>query len=296
MTSRCCDERFNEDLPDSIRKGQRITGMVASQARSWRCSRASGVSARRGSSGTVLSELLPHTSGIADEICVVALAVTPRRSITTRRSRFSRPGASFPGRPSMGAWVDYGLGRINENLPSFVVLISVNKASTPARRSSRASGAAGFLPSAHQGVRFRCGGDPVLYLRTRPASTRRRRRRCSTARPSSTGRTAREAGDPEIETRIAQAEMAFRMQTSVPDLIDLAGEPRARPRACYGEDVRKQPAPLRATACSRGGSPSAACASSSSITAAGTTTATCRAPARAAEDTDQAARGAGRAT
>ncbi|MCX6932284.1 MAG: DUF1501 domain-containing protein, partial [Verrucomicrobia bacterium] len=166
-------QRFNEDLPDSVRRGQRITGMVASQSRlavqpsKWDFKPG-------GKSGTVISDLLPRIRDIADEICVIRSmhteAINHDPAIT-----FFQSGSQLPGRPSMGAWTDYGLGKINENLPSFVVLLSVNKARSGQGLLARLWGS-GFLPSQHQGVQFRSAGEPVLYLNDPPGLTRERRR------------------------------------------------------------------------------------------------------------------------
>ena len=228
-------QRFNEDLPDSIRQGQRITGMVASQARlalqpsKWKFT-------PHGQSGTMLSELLPHTASIADEICVVRSmfteAINHDPAIT-----FFQTGSQQPGRPSMGAWLDYGLGRSNENLPSFVVMISVNKAAAGQGLLARLWGS-GFLPSAHQGVQFRGTGEPVLYLNDPPGITRERRRLMLETTNALNAQNFTKVGDPEIETRIAQAEMAFRMQSSVPDLMNLAGE-SPHVLESYGADVNQ---------------------------------------------------------
>ncbi len=228
-------ERFDEDLPDSIRKGQRITGMVASQARL-------AVQPSRwdfqpgGQCGTRISDLMPHTRRITDEICVIRSmhteAINHDPAIT-----FFQTGSQLPGRPSMGAWMDYGLGRLNENLPSFVVLISVNKENAGQGLLARLWGS-GFLPSAHQGVQFRSAGEPVLYLNDPAGLTRERRRLMLDGIAALNRRNLERAGDPEIETRIAQAEMAYRMQSSVPELMDLKGEPEHILES-YGPDVRQ---------------------------------------------------------
>lgn len=228
-------QRFNEDLPDSIRKGQRITGMVASQSR-LAVQPSKWTFQPSGQSGTVLSELLPHTRGIADDICVVRSmfteAINHDPAIT-----FFQTGSQLPGRPSMGAWTDYGLGRINENLPSFVVLISVNKDKPGQGLLARLWGS-GFLPSAHQGVQFRGAGEPVLYLNDPPGITRERRRLMLDGIAELNRQNFAQVGDPEIETRIAQGEMAYRMQSSVPELMDLAGEPE-HVLESYGADVKE---------------------------------------------------------
>jgi hypothetical protein len=228
-------ERFNEDLPDSIRKGQRITGMVASQARlalqpsKWNF-------APGGQSGTRISDLLPHTRAIADDICVIRSmhteAINHDPAIT-----FFQTGSQQPGRPSMGSWVDYGLGSLNQNLPAFVVLVSVNKEKAGQGLLARLWGS-GFLPSRHQGVQFRSAGEPVLYLNDPDGITRERRRVMLDGLGELNSLAHARAGDPEIETRISQYEMAYRMQASVPELMELKGEPE-HVLKLYGEDVQQ---------------------------------------------------------
>jgi len=229
-------ERFDQDLPDSIRKGQRITGMVASQAR-LAVQPSKYTFAPSGKSGTTLSDLLPHTRTIVDDICLIRSvhteAINHDPAIT-----FFQTGSQLPGRPSMGAWTDYGLGRLNDNLPSFVVLISVNKDKPGQGLLSRLWGS-GFLPSAHQGVQFRGAGDPVLYLSNPEGMTPERRRLLLDGMAELNRESFTRFGDPEIETRIQQAEMAYRMQSSVPDLMELGTEPE-HVLESYGEDV-KQP-------------------------------------------------------
>ncbi len=225
--------RFNEDLPDSVRQGQRITGMVASQARL--ALQPSKFDFKPGGTcGTRISDLLPFTREIADELCVIRSvhteAINHDPAIT-----FFQSGSQLPGRPSMGAWVDYGLGRSNENLPSFVVLVSVNAKRAGQGLLARLWGS-GFLPSAHQGVQFRGAGDPVLYLNDPAGMTRERRRTMLDGIADLNRLQHEQSGDPEIETRIAQFEMAYRMQASVPELMDLKGEP-AHVLESYGPDV-----------------------------------------------------------
>ena len=226
-------QRFNEDLPDSVRRGQRITGMVASQAR-LAVQPSKWAFQPGGRSGTAFSDLLPHTRGIADELCVVRSmhtdAINHDPAIT-----FFQTGSQLPGRPSMGAWTDYGLGRINENLPSFVVLVSVNKKNAGQGLLARLWGS-GFLPSQHQGVQFRSAGEPVLYLTDADGITRERRRAMLDGVAELNRLQFAQSGDPEIETRISQYEMAYRMQRSVPELMDLGGESAAI-RESYGPDV-----------------------------------------------------------
>jgi hypothetical protein len=227
--------RFDEDLPDSVRRGQRITGMVASQAR-LALQPSKFAFQPGGQCGTLISDLLPHTRAIADDICVIRSmhteAINHDPAIT-----FFQSGSQLPGRPSMGAWTDYGLGRLNDNLPSFVVLVSVNKKNAGQGLLARLWGS-GFLPSRHQGVQFRSAGEPVLYLDDAPGITRERRRLMLDTLGELNRHQLAQSGDPEIETRIAQYEMAYRMQRSVPDLMDLAGESAATLES-YGPDVQE---------------------------------------------------------
>jgi uncharacterized protein (DUF1501 family) len=210
------------ELPASIRMGQRITGMTAGQ-KSFPCAAPIFKFEQHGQSGAWISELLPHIASITDEIAIVKSlnteAINHDPAIT-----FLQTGSQQPGRPSFGAWLSYGLGSENDNLPTFVVMISQgsgNKTDQPI--FSRLWGA-GFLPSEHQGVRFRAGADPVLYL-SNPAGIDQDARRAMLDGVGDLNRLAADSiGDPEIDTRISQYEMAFRMQSSVPELTDLSGE------------------------------------------------------------------------
>ena len=229
-------ERFNEDLPDSVRKGQRISGMVASQARLALQPSKFGFQ-RGGQTGAVISDLLPHTRAIADDICLIRSmhteAINHDPAIT-----FFQTGSQQPGRPSMGSWVDYGLGRLNENLPSFVVLISVASQGGAGQGLLARLWGSGFLPSRHQGVQFRGSGEPVLYLSDPDGITRERRRLMLDGIAELNRKQFTAAGDPEIETRISQYEMAYRMQASVPELMELKNEPESV-LELYGDDVQK---------------------------------------------------------
>ena len=228
--------RFDQDIPPSIFGGQRVTGMVAQQDRFPVVPTMYGFK-QYGRSGTWLSELLPHTGEIADRICVLRAmnteAINHDPAIT-----FIQTGSQLPGRPCLGSWVDYGLGSENENLPAFVVLNSTPSNGMPDQGLLARLWGAGFLPSKYQGVQFRSAGDPVLHLSNPPGLTRERRRSLLDGLASLNERQHRRAGDPEIETRIAQYEMAFRMQASVPELVDMSGEPE-HVHALYGVDSRK---------------------------------------------------------
>src|SRR5215216_5298080 len=222
-----------QDLPDSVRKGQRLTGMSAHQAR---LPLAGSIFkfAQHGKSGAWVSELMPHTAKMADELCFV-------RSLHTEHINhdpaitFFQTGHQLPGRPSMGAWLSYGLGSANENLPAFVVLISKDRIDQPLY--ARLWGNA-FLPSIHQGVQFRGGSDPVLYLRDPDGLPAAARRKMLDRLAELHALQFTDLGDPEITARVAQYEMAYRMQTSVPEVADLSGESAAT-FDLYGPEARQ---------------------------------------------------------
>ncbi|HEY3837487.1 MAG TPA: DUF1501 domain-containing protein [Bryobacteraceae bacterium] len=229
-------EQFGKDIPSSIFGGQRITGMVAQQDH-FPVAPTKYAFSQHGESGMWLSELLPHTSKIVDQICLLhgmnTEAINHDPAIT-----FIQTGSQLPGRPSMGSWVEYGLGSENGNLPGFVVLNSLPSNGMPDQGLLSRLWGAGFLPSKYQGVQFRSGVDPVLYLSNPPGIDRERRRTLLDGIAELNNREHERANDPEIETRISQYEMAFRMQASVPDLVDISKEPD-HIHELYGEDSRK---------------------------------------------------------
>jgi hypothetical protein len=228
-------QRFDEELPDSIRQGQRITGMTSGQTRFpvapsiFRFSRYPN-----SQDGAWISELMPHTGSVAHELCIVRSmrtnAINHEPGIT-----FFQTGNEQPGRPSFGSWVSYGLGSANDNLPTFVVLIAQGFGNMQAL-SARFWGS-GFLPSEHQGCSLRGGADPVLYLRDPDGVTRADRRRMLDLALELDERETARTLDPEIRARIAQHEMAYRMQMSVPELVDFSDED-AETLALYGPEVR----------------------------------------------------------
>ena len=225
-----------EELPASVRMGQRITGMTSSQSSLPLASSVFDFK-QYGQSGTWLSELLPHHGKIVDDIAIIKTintdAINHDPAIT-----FIQSGSQQPGRPSMGSWVSYGLGSQNRELPSFVVLISQQSGlNTDQPLFSRLWGN-GFLPSKYQGVNFRSSGDPVLFLSDPDGIDRTTRRRMLDAMAELNRMRLQQFGDPEIETRISQYEMAYKMQTSVPDLMDLSKEPESTFKM-YGPDSRK---------------------------------------------------------
>jgi Protein of unknown function (DUF1501) len=226
------NEKNGEQLPASVRSGQRLTGMSAQQA-SIPLAGSAFKFAQHGQSGAWLSELLPHHREIVDDVCFVKSmfteAINHDPAIT-----FFQTGSQIAGRPSMGAWLSYGLGSMNDDLPSFIVLVSASKADQPLYARLWGSG---FLDSKFQGVQFRAGHDPVLYL-SNPDGVCRSGRHAMLENLSELNRHQFEQElDPEIESRIAQYEMAFRMQTSVPEVTDLSGE-SASTFDMYGPDSR----------------------------------------------------------
>ncbi len=215
-------EHFGQDLPASVRMGQRITGMTSGQ-KTLPIAPSMFKFAQHGKAGTWVSELLPNMATIADEMAVVTSLNTEAINHDPATT-FIQTGSQQPGRPSLGAWLSYGIGSMSKNLPAFVVQISQgsgNKTDQPI--FSRLWGN-GFLPSEHQGVRFRSGKDPVLYL-SNPEGVNREGRRNMLDAVSELNKLAEQSfGDPEINTRIEQYEMAYRMQASVPELTDLSKE------------------------------------------------------------------------
>lgn len=213
-------EMNGQDLPESIRGSQRLTGMSAGQT-SLPLAGSHFDFRQYGQSGAWISDLMPYTAQIADELCFVKSmyteAINHDPAIT-----FLQTGSQFPGRPSIGAWVSYGLGTENENLPSFVVLVTKNKMGQPLY--SRLWGN-GFLPAEHQGVQFRSGKDPVLYLANPPGMDGTDRRRQLDHLNQLQQQGYDEYEDPEILARMSQYEMAFRMQTSVPEVMNVEDEP-----------------------------------------------------------------------
>lgn len=214
------NEMNGERLPDSVRQGQRLTGMSANQT-SLPLAGSIFKFAQHGQSGAWFSDLLPHTAAIADDLCFVKSlyteAINHDPAIT-----FLQTGSQLAGRPSIGAWLSYGLGSDNENLPAFVVLITKNKGDQPLYARLWGSG---FLPSTHQGVQFRAGSDPVLHLSNPDGVSAASRRALLDRLRDLHEAKLEQTGDPALEARVAQYEMAFRMQTSVPEATDLSGEP-----------------------------------------------------------------------
>ena len=226
-----------QELPASLREGKRLSTMTSEQGK-YPILPAIKPFKQYGSNGTWLSEMIPHTGSIADEICLVRSmhtdAVNHAPGVT-----FFLTGSQIPGRPSMGAWVAYGLGSMTEDLPAFVVMTSSDEKKTCGQLFYDYYWGSGFIPSKYQGVRFRSEGDPVLYLNNPPGMPPELRRKVLDDIAALDKKRLEAYGDPEIETRIAQYELAFKMQTSVPELADVSKEPRSV-LEMYGPDVEKK--------------------------------------------------------
>jgi hypothetical protein len=225
------NEMNGQELPDSVRQGQRLTGMTAYQA-SLPMAGAQFEFKQHGQSGAWISELLPHTATVADDLCFVKSMYTEAINHDPGVT-FMQTGSPFAGRPSIGAWLSYGLGTENENLPAYVALVTRAKSGQPLYARLWGSG---FLPSEHQGVQFRSGKDAVLYLEN-PGVSRESRRMLLDRLAEMHALHQEQNADPRLEARIAQYEMAFRMQASAPEVTDISGEPDSVLDE-YGPDVR----------------------------------------------------------
>lgn len=221
-----------QETPESIFNGQRLTGMTAGQS-SFPVARSVFEFKQHGQSGQWMSETMPHLAKVADELCIVKSmhtdAINHDPAIT-----FLQTGFQIAGRPSIGAWLSYGMKELNKNLPKFVAMISGNSGQPLYDRLW----GSGFLPSIHQGVRFRSGKDPVLYLNNPDGLSDKMRRQTLDDLGKMNRLFNQQVTDPEVEARIAQYEMAYRMQSSVPSLTDIHDEPEHTFKL-YGEDARK---------------------------------------------------------
>ncbi|HZV36859.1 MAG TPA: DUF1501 domain-containing protein, partial [Verrucomicrobiae bacterium] len=218
-------EYHGKELPGSVRMGQRITGMTAGQS-SFPCVAPMFEFKQHGQCGAWLSELLPHIGSVADEIAFIKTVNTEAINHDPATT-FIMTGSQQPGRPSMGAWLSYGIGTENKQLPTFIVMISQGSGNKTDQPIFARLWGNGFLPSEHQGVRFRAGANPVLYLSNPPGIDSASRRELIDAVDQLNTMAKKAFGDPEINTRIAQYEMAYRMQTSVPELADISKEPQS---------------------------------------------------------------------
>jgi len=223
------------DLPESVRQGQRLTTMTSGQG-AFKCVAPMFNFKRVGERGTWINpEVLPHTAKVVDDIAIIRSmhteAINHDPAIT-----YINTGRQQPGRPSFGSWISYGLGSENQNLPAYVVFVSVG--AMPGQALYSRLWGSGFLPSRHQGVQFRGGGDPVLYLSNPPGVDGLARRKMLDGIARLNAQHFERSGDPEIQARIAQYELAFRMQTSIPELMDVSQETAAT-LDMYGPEARK---------------------------------------------------------
>ena len=230
------ENRRGEDLPESIRQGQRLTTMTSGQSK-FPVAPSMFKFAQHGKSGMWFSELMPQMASLADNWCQIRSmhteAINHDPAIT-----FCQTGSQLAGRPSIGSWISYGLGSQNKDLPAYVVLTSFGTGRPDDQPLYDRLWGAGFLPSQHQGVKFRNKGDAVLYLSNPQGMDSQRRRRTLDRLDQLNRQHFDQLGDPEIQTRISQYEMAFRMQSSVPDLLRVADEP-AHVLEKYGPDVKR---------------------------------------------------------
>ena len=228
------DRYFDKDLPDSVRMGQRLTTMTSGQKR-FPIAPSKFSFQQYGQAGAWISELLPHTASVVDELAIIKSlhteAINHDPAIT-----YIQTGSQIPGRPSLGAWLSYGLGTMNRDLPDFVVMTATWTGRKSAQALYERLWGTGFLPSRHAGVALRAQGDPVLYLSNPEGVSAQTRGEMLAALSKLNRKLYDEIGDPEINTRIAQYEMAYRMQTSVPELTNIASEPK-HILDMYGPDV-----------------------------------------------------------
>lgn len=227
------NEDHGKELPDSVRQGQRLTGMSGNQS-SLPIAGSAFKFARHGKSGAWMSELWPNLAKVVDDLSFIKSVHTEAINHDPAITMF-QTGHQLAGRPSFGAWLSYGLGHANENLPTFVVLASKDRAEQGLYARLWGNG---FLPSIHQGVQFRSGKDAVLYLQNPDGVTAENRRRMLDRFAELQAEQSKETNDPEVAARTAQYEMAYRMQTSVPEVMDLSKEP-ADVLKLYGPDVSK---------------------------------------------------------
>ena len=230
------EEYFDKDLPESVRNGQRITTMTSGQQR-FPVAPSLFKFQQYGKHGAWFSELLPNLGSIADDLCVVKSmyteAINHDPAIT-----FIQTGSELPGRPSTGAWISYGIGSPNQDLPAFVVLTSRLAAGSATQALFSRLWGSGWLPTKHQGVALRSSGDPVLYLSNPPGVSAATRRKMLDGLSALNQQHLSQQGDPEIAARTAQYEMAFKMQTSVPELIDISKEEK-HVLEMYGPEVNQ---------------------------------------------------------
>ena len=229
-------EYYDKDLPQSVRMGQRLTTMTSGQAR-FPIAPSKFKFTQPGKNGMWVSELLPYTGRMVDDMCFIRSmhteAINHEPAIT-----YMQTGNQITGRPCLGSWVSYGLGSLNQNLPTFVVLVATPSNQEQVQAISARLWSSGYLPGEHAGVSFRSGGDPILYINNPDGVTKEVRRKTLDGLRKLNELTYRKVGDPETHTRIQQYELAFRMQASVPDLTDVSKEPDST-YELYGQEAKK---------------------------------------------------------
>lgn len=230
------EKMYDKDLPDSVRNGQRLTGMTSKQAR-FPIAPSKYKFTQHGKSGAWISELLPWTAKMADDLCIVNTVHTEQINHDPAIT-FIQTGNQIPGRPSLGSWLSYGLGSMNQDLPNFVVMTPTWTGRQDAQALYNRLWGSGFLASEHQGVALRSKGDPVLYLSNPKGINSKTRRNMLDGLAAMNEEKFKEVNDPEIKARISQYEMAFRMQTSVPELTDISKEKKST-LDLYGPEVTK---------------------------------------------------------
>jgi len=230
------NEFYDKDLPESIRNGQRLTTMTSGQSR-FPIAPSKYKFQQHGKSGMWVSELLPHTASMVDDMCFMRSmnteAINHEPAIT-----YMQTGNQITGKPCLGSWVSYGLGSMNQDLPTFVVLIAKPSNTEQVQAISDKCWTSGYLPGEHAGVSFRSSGDPILYINNPPGVTSKVRRNTLDGLKSLNEMNYHLVGDEETHTRISQYELAFRMQSSVPELTDLSKEGESTYKL-YGEDAKK---------------------------------------------------------
>ena len=230
------DAMYDKDLPDSVRQGQRITGMTSGQAR-LPIAPSKYKFKQYGKSGMWLCELLPWKAKMADDLCFIRSmntdAINHEPAIT-----FAQTGAQVPGRPCLGSWISYGLGAINQSLPTFVVMVAKPSNTEQLQAIGAKLWSSGFLPGEHAGVSFRTTGDPILYINNPHGVSSEVRRMTLDGIRSLNDINFSQIGDPETATRTKQYELALRMQDSVPELVDLSKEPK-KTYELYGDEAKK---------------------------------------------------------
>ena len=230
------EKMFDKDLPDSVRNGQRLTGMTSKQSR-FPIAPSKYKFKQHGKSGAWVSELLPWTAKMADDICILNTVKTDQINHDPAIT-YIQTGNQIPGRPSMGSWLSYGMGSMNKDLPNFVVMTPTWTGRQDAQALYNRLWGSGFLASEHQGVSLRSSGDPVLYLSNPKGINPKTRRSMLDSLAAMNEEKFKDVNDPEIKARIAQYEMAFRMQTSVPELTDISKE-KKETLELYGPEVTK---------------------------------------------------------